>query len=231
MPIHHLPEEMLLDHAAGSLPEPVALVVATHLALCPACRAADARLEAVGGALLEEIDPEPMVGGGVDALFARIEATPETANAATSESPAAAETSAAIAAPASSGNTPTLPRPLRDYVANGIEALNWRRRGALSEARLFQRARGGTVKLLRIRAGAMMPTHTHRSSELTLVLDGGFSDERGHYLRGDVSVADEQVTHRPRADDDGDCLCLTVSETPVWLTGPLSRLLNPFLRN
>lgn len=226
MPIHHLPEEMLLDHAAGSLPEPVALFVATHLALCPACREAEARLEAVGGALLDEIDPEPIEGGGVDALFARIEAT-----AAKPNMTAEPETATASAGAVSSDNTPMLPRPLRDYVANGIETLNWRRRGALSEARLFQGTRGGTVKLLRIRAGAMMPTHTHRSSELTLVLDGGYSDESGHYLRGDVSVADEQVTHRPRADDDGDCLCLTVSETPVWLTGPLSRFLNPFLRN
>jgi putative transcriptional regulator len=63
------------------------------------------------------------------------------------------------------------------------------------------------------------------------VLEGGFSDGRGHYLRGDVAIADDEVTHRPRADDDGDCLCLTVTEAPVRLAGPLARFLNPFLRD
>jgi len=226
MPVHHLSDELLLDHAAGSLPEPVALLVATHLALCPACRKHEADLEAVGGALLNEIEPEPIEGGGLDALFARIEAgggAPEAG-----ESDAMAD---AASKPVASDTTPTLPRPLRDYVDGEIDALAWRRRGKLSEARLLPDARGGTVKLLRIPAGAMMPKHTHRGTELTLVLEGGFSDERGHYLRGDVAIADEDITHRPRADDDGDCLCLAVTEAPVRLAGPVARLLNPFLRD
>jgi putative transcriptional regulator len=222
MPVHHLSDELLLDHAAGSLPEPVALLVATHLALCPACREHEAGLEAVGGALLDEIDPEPIEGGGLDALFARIEAAP-------AEDMGEAEVAAVK--PAASDIVPTLPRPLRDYVGGETDALAWRKRGKLSEARLLPEASGGTVKLLRIPAGAMMPVHTHRGTELTLVLEGGFSDEQGHYLRGDVAIADEDVTHRPRADDDGDCLCLTVTQAPVRLAGPLARFLNPFLRD
>lgn len=226
MPVHHLPHELLLDHAAGSLPEPVALLVATHLALCPSCRQQESELEAIGGALLEEIAPEPIEGGGVDALFARIEA--ETGR---EDKTMAAASDVERSKPVSSDTVPTLPRPLRDYVARGIDALDWKRRGKLSEARLLKGVSGGTVKLLRIPAGAMMPLHTHRGSELTLVLEGGFSDENGHYLRGDVAVADEEITHRPRADDDGDCLCLAVTQAPVRLAGPLTRLLNPFLRD
>ena len=202
------------------MPKPVALFVATHLALCPACRENEVSLEAIGGVLLDEIEPEAIEGGGLDALFARIEAG----------SPEKSEADAAIK-PVVSDASPSMPRPLRDYVGGGVGALDWRRRGKLSEARLLPGAKGGTVKLLRIPAGAMMPVHTHRGTELTLVLEGGFSDERGHYLRGDVAIADDDVTHRPRADDDGDCLCLTVTEAPVRLTGPLARFLNPFLRD
>jgi putative transcriptional regulator len=224
MPVHHLSDELLLDHAAGSLPEPVALLVATHLALCPSCREHETSLEAIGGALLDEIEPEPIEGGGLDALFARIEAAPPEPSEADS-------TAAATVKPVASDTTPSLPRPLRDYVGGAVDALHWRRRGKLSEARLLPDAHGGTVKLLRIPAGAMMPVHTHRGTELTLVLEGGFSDGRGHYLRGDVAIADDEVTHRPRADDDGDCLCLTVTEAPVRLAGPLARFLNPFLRD
>ena len=35
---HHMPEEFLLDYAAGTLPEAESLVVASHLAMCGDCR-------------------------------------------------------------------------------------------------------------------------------------------------------------------------------------------------
>ena len=50
---HPAPEELLLDYAAGVLPEGPALAVSLHVALDPAARAAVERLAAVGGALLE----------------------------------------------------------------------------------------------------------------------------------------------------------------------------------
>jgi putative transcriptional regulator len=62
------------------------------------------------------------------------------------------------------------------------------------------------------------------------VLAGGFSDGDGHYVRGDLSFSDGEVDHSPRADDDGECICLTVTDAPLRLTGPLMRFLNPFVR-
>ena len=44
IPTHHLSEALLLEHAAGTLPEPVALFAACHLTLCPVCRAREAGL-------------------------------------------------------------------------------------------------------------------------------------------------------------------------------------------
>ena len=76
-----------------------------------------------------------------------------------------------------------------------------------------------------------MPVHTHASSELTLVLAGGFTDQFGHFLRGDLAEADASVEHRPVADPGEDCLCLAVTDGPMRLTGPLGRLINPFLRS
>ena len=60
MPQFHLGDDFLLDYAAGSLPEPVALLVATHLTLCAACRHKVDEFEAVGGAMLAEIEPVPL---------------------------------------------------------------------------------------------------------------------------------------------------------------------------
>jgi putative transcriptional regulator len=53
---HHLSEQLLTGYAAGQLPEAFNLIVATHVSLCDECRARLAALEAVGGALIEEID-------------------------------------------------------------------------------------------------------------------------------------------------------------------------------
>lgn len=60
LPKHHPDSALLMEYASGSLREPVALLIATHLALCPQCRAESHRLETVGGALLEEATPTSM---------------------------------------------------------------------------------------------------------------------------------------------------------------------------
>jgi putative transcriptional regulator len=212
-PTYHPGDERLVDYASGALPEPLALLVATHLALCPRCRRATAELEAVGGALLEGLAPAPLAADRLQRALARLEkpaATPEPA-----EPPR---------------GDPSLPRPLRDYVDGPLDELPWRRLGPIAEAQLLRDFPGFTTRLLRIRGGTAVPVHTHRGSELTLVLSGAFSDAGGHYLPGDVAQADSGVTHRPVADAGADCVCLAVTDAPLKLTSPLGRLLNPFIR-
>ena len=84
--------------------------------------------------------------------------------------------------------------------------------------------------LLRIDPQKPMPVHTHRGREHTLVLAGGFTDEFGHFLRGDFSSTDPTVTHRPVADPGEPCICLAITTAPLRLTGRFARFLNPFLR-
>jgi putative transcriptional regulator len=76
-----------------------------------------------------------------------------------------------------------------------------------------------------------MPSHTHEGSEITLVLRGGFSDATGHYRRGDIAIADSEVDHRPRADEDEDCICFAVTDAPLRLTGPVARFVQRLLRH
>jgi putative transcriptional regulator len=175
-----------------------------------------AELEAVGGALLEGLPPEPMASDSLQRVLARIEQPPAIPEPGQAEQP--------------SQGDPSLPRPLRDYVGATLDALPWRRLGPIAEVQLLRDFPGFTTRLLRIRGGTAVPVHTHRGSELTLVLSGAFSDEGGHYLRGDVEEADSEVTHRPVANADADCLCLAVTDAPLKLTSPLGRLLNPFVR-
>ncbi|WP_430512493.1 hypothetical protein [Pannonibacter phragmitetus] len=49
-------------------------------------------------------------------------------------------------------------------------------------------------------------------------------------MRGDLAFADDHVDHKPIADDDEDCICFAVTEGHLRLTGPLGRLIAPFMR-
>jgi putative transcriptional regulator len=206
-------DDLLLAHAAGKLAEPVALVVATHLALNPSSRARYLRYEALGGVLLESLEPASLQRGALDRVLARLdEPVPD-------DPPP----------PPPSASVP-LPRPLRDYLPGPLDRLRWRRYGRLAQLDLPIEAPGYRARLFRLEAGAAVPRHTHVGSELTLVLAGGFQDAIGHYRRGDLALADRTIDHQPVADPDEDCLCLTVTDAPLRLTGALTRFLNPFIR-
>ena len=216
LPTHHPSDELLLEYASGTQREPVALLIATHLALCPRCRHQISNLEALGGALMEQLGPDPVAGDGLARLLERLDEVDEAVAPIEREPPQAAVSG--------------LPQPLRDYVGGSLDRLKWRQLGPFAEARLLADFAGFTTRLLRVRAGAATPTHTHEGIELTLVLEGGFKDASGHFLRGDVEEADSAVDHRPVADADEDCLCLAVTNAPLRLTGLLGRLVNPFVR-
>jgi putative transcriptional regulator len=84
--------------------------------------------------------------------------------------------------------------------------------------------------LLKIRAGGEIPPHGHRGSEMTLVLQGGFADEKGSYHPGDFSFRSAGDTHAPRAFADEDCICLAVLDAPLRFTSWKHRWMNPFLQ-
>jgi putative transcriptional regulator len=117
-----------------------------------------------------------------------------------------------------------------DFIGRDVEALPWKTRlPGFREYRVAEED-GCVASLLWIRAGQAMPTHTHHGTELTLVLEGGFSDLDGHFVRGDVAYADDDVDHRPIADEGEDCLCFAVTEGSLRLTGPVGRFFAPFIR-
>lgn len=211
--IREAADEILLDHARGAASAPVGLLVATHVALNPAARRRHRCLEAVGGAMLDTIDPVATAPGALDRIFARIDAGHGA------EAPAGREE-----------EDHRFPAALRARMPGGIDALAWRQvtRG-VHEAPLGVEDGPQKASLLRIAAGRAIPRHTHRGDEMTLVLEGDFADEHGRYARGDLAVADDSVEHQPVAGTGGDCLCLVVTSAPIRLTGKLLRLLNPFL--
>ncbi|QLH40307.1 MAG: cupin domain-containing protein [Defluviicoccus sp.] len=222
---HHPAPELLLDFATGAQPEALALMVATHVTMCPECAAHVAQLQAVGGLLLEQSDAAAVDDDLLQSVLARLDEPPiPTPVSATRPD---AETLAIV------------PRPLRRYLhrdlhpdlGQSLADLPWRSVGWMfKEFRLPLARRSMMASLMRFRPGRAIPQHTHHGNEYTLVLAGGYQDAGQAFGRGDFAAKDSSETHQPMVDEDGECLCLVVLDAPLKLTGTIGRLINPLLR-
>jgi putative transcriptional regulator len=214
---HHAPDELLLDYAAGVLPEGPALAVALHVALDPGSRRLVRRLRGVGGVLLDE-DPgaADMGEAALEEALARLEDLP------TDDTPVAPTVRKDLAS-----DFDWAPAALLPYVAG----KSWRRAfGGFDEIRLDLHGDAHRVALLRLQPGEGLPLHRHVANEYTVVLQGGYTDNTGNYGVGDFAVGPGAREHRPIADPGDPCIALIVLERPIVLTGFWGRLFNPLLR-
>ncbi len=186
-------DELLIAHAAGHLTEAAALVVATHLCLCPESRRRYRIYEALGGLVLDELGPEDVGADCRARLFAALEEEASDPDCECSDP----------------GDNPL---PLRPYLSARPAAAGWRHCGAFAELPLaVGREPRAKLRLLRLEPGASVPAHGHEGLELTLVLEGGLCDRDRILRTGDLGIADASIVHAPRAETDSACLCLMVA--------------------
>jgi putative transcriptional regulator len=199
-------DALLAAYAAGSLGAPLHALVAGHLALNPGSRAFVRSLEAANAAALEASPPVPVPNR--EAKLAAIFAAP-------------------AAGPTGPDPAPdrVLPAPIARFLGISLDRVRWRTLLPGIKAFRIEEAGRGEAALYWIRPGRRMLAHTHEGCEYTLVLKGGFTDSVGRYRRGDIAIADHEVDHRPQADADEDCICYTVTDAPLRLTGPVGRIL------
>ena len=204
---HHIPDSMLAAYAAGSLPKPFALVVATHVSMCDECRARLLTHQAVGGAVLETTD-EIAVSDDMRAdVMALLDAEFEPE-------------------PAPRAREGVYPGPIMEALKG--KQPRWRKLGGGVSQCILEMGGEGSVRLLHIPAGRPVPEHTHGGLELTLVLQGGFSDTTGHFDVGDVEIANDDLEHVPTADEGADCICLAATDAPLRFSALIPRVLQPF---
>ncbi len=205
---HHIPDSMLAAYAAGTLPQAFAVVVATHVSMCSLCRASLGAHEAVGGAVLDMQDQIAVSDGlkssVLDLLDAPYEAPP---------------------APARNG---IYPGPVAEVMKT--RAPRWKTLGMGVRQDILFGQKDGSLRLLYIPPGQAVPDHGHNGLELTLVLQGSFSDETGQFGVGDVEVADETLEHTPVADPGDPCICLAATDAPLRFRALAPRLLQPLFR-
>ena len=212
---HHPSEELLLDYATGALDENWSIALATHLALCPQCRQKVAEMEAIGAAFMETAAPTPVT---------------KTLHAALSEL-SDGDVDNGISVTENTGSTSfVFPEPLRGYIGGDLDGVPWRRLGLdVYQSVIPTDDKQSVSRLLRIPTGKPVPTHSHGGLELTLVLCGAFSDETGHYGRGDFQEADETLKHQPHAVAGEDCICLVVTDAPLRFSSLAARVVQPFI--
>ncbi len=202
---HHLDDSTLMSCAAGSQPEALAAVVSSHLSVCPRCRAELKKHSLIGEALFESLRPEPVTRDAPVVAMRAGEAT-------------LVET-----------ETVEMPLALKAALDGRFDDVPWRRAapGIWQYPVPLSAGAKGDLRLIKVAPGTRLPEHGHGGTELTLVLDGAYSDEFGTYRKGDVADLGDDVEHRPVADPTLGCICLAASDAKPRFTGMFARLLQP----
>ena len=73
---HHLDDATLVSYSAGALSQGMALVVASHLSVCPQCRQRAELNDAVGGALLESLESESIADDMLASILTQLDDLP-----------------------------------------------------------------------------------------------------------------------------------------------------------
>lgn len=226
---HHPGEETLLAYAAGTLDHATSILVATHLALCPQCRALTAAAEAVGGDLLDQFEPAATMGRSASGALAFLDGAPPHGPAGHASSAFTGDL-AQQARPTTLNGSGPIPRPLRDFLPADATAVNWRWMGPGVRYRpLCGDSDSGKVGILRIAPGTRLPRHGHTDEEFTMVLTGSYTNGERTYARGDVEWANDAVVHQPTAGSDRECVCVVVTRGTLRATGMFAPLIQPLM--
>lgn len=213
---------LLAEYALGGLTLPVSVLVESHLELSPHGQAWMRDLDLMHKVVskpdasaephvFDQIDPVAFAdhSSALNAVFSAIEAEEKAKQA---------------------RSTAAMPKALEDFLGLAVADVPWKKvLPGLAEHKMPD-VGGCEVSLLRIDGGKAMPVHTHHGSEITLVLQGAFSDQNGTYRVGDIAYADDEINHKPVAESGEPCICFAVVDAPLELTGPIGRLVNPFIR-
>ena len=205
---HHIPDAMLTAYAAGNLPKPFAFVVASHVSLCQQCRASLEAHQAMGGVVLETTDVVAISNDLKPNILSQLDA-------------------------------PFTPAPIYDrsgvFPGPVVKALKgqpprWKTLGMGVRQHILSADNEGSLRLLYIPSGKAVPEHGHNGLELTLILQGSFHDEVGHFGVGDVEIGDVGLAHTPIADVGEPCICLAATDAPLRFKSLVPRLLQPLFR-
>ena len=203
---HHPALDLLIKYAGKRLNEPLSLLIATHMSLCPRCQQEVRALELISDTLP---DPQPL-----EMMERKLLLTAIQDRISSMAKPEVAPTPQPYPTQTPSGNVVDwpIPTPLKSYIPQGINHLSWSQTmGATAVSLPVNDDDSYTASLFWLRVGKTASRHTHTGVEFIMPLIGSVADNRGVWHAGDVQVNDFSVTHSPIVGTNMDCLCLGVS--------------------
>ncbi|MDX2319844.1 MAG: ChrR family anti-sigma-E factor [Moritella sp.] len=206
---HHPSEGLLTQYCAGELPFSLSIGLSAHIEMCPHCQGLQQEMEALqaedfwGGKTVEHVDFSDMLHGILATPVAPLIIKPKP-----------------ILSVEIVGKQFNLPNAFASF-----KNFSWAGFGMINRARVVTDENNVRSSLLHINAGGEIPTHQHKGYELTLLLDGSFSDEYGTYSKGDFILLDGDIKHSPKTKKG--CLCYTVQDAPLHFIHGMSKVLNP----
>lgn len=207
-------DSLMARYVAGSLPAPARVLVESHLEIKDDYRGYVRDLEALAGQALEAMPTAETPQAGREAMLEAIFS---------SKAPPLP------VGPKRSAASSIMPAVLRDFVGYDVENIPWRTRMPGFKEFDLGEIDGCHTSMFWIKPGRRIPAHTHQGCELSLVLDGAFRDGVGRYGRGDISVADDSVDHRPVAEAERACIGFAVVDAPLRLTGSFRQLIGDLI--
>jgi len=214
---HHASVETLAEYAAGQIDEASMVVISTHVSLCQKCRDIVYDMEALGGICLEDAEAVAMSDNALATFWKIADNTvPYNKDASTV---------------AANDTRPEVALPLSAYLPGGLEKVNWRPVApgisqSIIEAEGYRR---NSLRLLKINPGTKIPTHSHGSQELTMILRGAYRDQTGEFVEGDLADLDGSHTHSPEAFGDEPCICLIATSAPLVFKDMVGKVIQPFV--
>jgi putative transcriptional regulator len=207
--------ELYAAYAAGCLDPAFTLMVETQSVLRPEIRRSVAASEMIAGGLLETAPEAALSAGALDRALAAIDAIEASADLSVKAGRAAGEAMDEVLA---------LPEPLRSAAMDAIEHTGWQSMGRGLKRLILRSGDRLESELYRISPGARLPRHSHAGNEYTLVVAGGFSDERGSYGPGEVVINGPDDLHQPVGDEGEVCYALAVRDGGLRFTGMMGFL-------
>ncbi len=205
----HPKPEILIKYASGHLSSAYAMAVELHTKFCVGCSNHVTELENIGGKLLNS-SQNSSVTTGFDELMLKIDNLDKETNK-----------------PIETGHIPADINTIMQLAKTSGRKRNWKPiTSKISNLAVDLGNKDYDVNLIKIKAGSKVPAHTHKGTEVTVVINGSFKDAYGDYNVGDFLIRDASYNHSPTADVD--CICFAVTDAPLHYTGLFGPFINWF---
>ena len=211
---YHPTDKQLQQFAEGNISPALALVVSAHCDVCSQCQEKVDDINIELSSVIENVRAHDFKDPAFEKMLTSIMHLPVI------------DTKPVVAPRIElDGRFFDVPRPLQRFVKN---TGNWSRLlGKVWQAPV-DLGDAGMANFIYMEKGGRVPEHTHKGTELTLVVDGEFSDGLADYDSGDFIIMDNEHIHSPHSNAVEGCLVFSIVDKPLHFTSGIARLLNPF---